>query len=105
MPDIPNLELFTNEEQITSKVKHRAVQVEIYNPLNGPIAVKYHQELVQYLNNTPGKPTAAGSIEFTLDPTAAAKAFEINGKTVTGADVAEWITRDYIDRRQAQLSP
>ncbi|MBS0229459.1 MAG: hypothetical protein JSS23_12310 [Proteobacteria bacterium] len=104
MPDFPDLELFTGEQQHTTKLKHRAVQVEIQNPLDGPITIRYHQETVDYLDGAPGKRTPAGSIEFTLDQTAAAKSFDLNGKSVTGADVAQWITRDYIDRRTAQLN-
>lgn len=104
MPDFPDLELFTDERQHTAKIKHRAAQVEIDNPLNGAIVIRYHQETVDYLDGVAGKRTPAGSIEFTLDQAAAAKSFDINGKSVTGADVAQWITRDYIDRRTAQLN-
>lgn len=105
MPDSPDLELFTDEQQHVTKIKHRAAQVEIDNPLDGSITIRYHQETVDYRDGVPGKRTPAGSIEFPLDQQAAAKSFTISGKSVTGADVAEWITRDYIDRRTAQLNP
>lgn len=103
MPDFPNLELFTDQREHTTKRKHRAVQVQIDNPLDGGIVIRYHQEIVDYMDGAPGKHTPAGTIEFPLDQSAGTKSFEINGKSVTGADVAEWIIRDYIDRRTAQL--
>lgn len=103
MSDLPNLELFTNEQQHVTKVKHRARTIEIDNPLDGPIEIRYHQETIPYTDEAAGKAAGAGTIAFKLDQAAASKGFEINGKTVTGADVAEWITRDYIDRRKAEL--
>jgi len=103
MPDLPNLELFTDQQSHVTKRKHRAVQVQIDNPLGGAIFIRYHQETVEYKDGAPGKQSPAGTIEFPLDQNAAVKSFQINGKSVTGGDVAEWIIRDYIDRRTAQL--
>jgi hypothetical protein len=104
MPALPDFSLFTGEVQVTRKLKHRASAILIQNPLNGPITVDYHQELVAYEDDTPTEtPRQAGTIHYTFDESVAASAFTINGKSITGADVAEWLIRDYVTRRAAQL--
>jgi hypothetical protein len=103
-PQLPDFSLFTDEAQVTRKVKHRAGAILIQNPLGGPITVDYVQEIVPYEEDEPaGVPKTAGNIHYIFDTAVAASSFLINGKTITGAEVAEWLIRDYVTRRTAQL--
>lgn len=105
MPTLPDFSIFRDEQQITTKVKHRAFAILIKNPLEGPISVEYHQELVPYTGDTPAATRQpAGTLGYTFDDAVAASSFVINGKTITGAEVAEWLIRDYVARRTAQLN-
>lgn len=103
MPSLPDFSIFRDEVQITQKVKHRAHAILIKNPLEGPISVEFHQELVDYVGDTPGRKTDAGKLTYVFDDAVAASSFTINNKTITGAEIAEWLIRDYVARRTAQL--
>lgn len=104
MPTLPDFSLYRDELTVTTKVKHRAHAILIKNPLGGPISMEYHQELVNYTGDTPtGTPRGIGILGYTFDDAVAASSFTINGKTITGAEVAEWLIRDYVARRTAQL--
>lgn len=105
MPTLPDFSIFRDEVQVTTKVKHRANAILIKNPLEGPISVEYHQELVPYTGDTPAATrTPVGILAYTFDDTVAASSFTINNKVITGAEVAEWLIRDYVARRTAQLN-
>lgn len=104
MPTLPDFSIWRDEVQITTRVKHRARAILIQNPLGGPIKVDYVQETVPYQGDTPtGSATPAGNITYIFDDAVAASSFTINGKEITGAEVAEWLIRDYVTRRTAQL--
>ena len=101
------LDLYASQEVVERKIKLRAYAVTIDNTDGRPPLLIYHEERVT-LEGAERKAAERKAAERTGElrvswQEAAPAAYQLaNGAIVSGADVAEWLVRDYVARKSAQ---
>lgn len=96
------IDLYASQEVVERKIKLRAYAVTIDNTDGRPPLLIYHEERVTLEGAERKAAERTGELRVSWQEAAPAAYQLANGAIVSGADVAEWLVRDYVARKSAQ---
>lgn len=96
------LDLYASQEVVERKIKLRAYAVTIDNTDGRPPLLIYHEERVTLEGAERKAAEHTGELRVSWQEAAPAAYQLANGAIVSGADVAEWLVRDYVARKSAK---
>lgn len=96
------LDIYVDEAVVDRKQKLRAYAVTIDNTAGRPPVLTYHEERVTLEDGKRVDAKRIGELRVSWRDAAPASYQLANGSIVSGADVAEWLIRDYVARKSAQ---
>lgn len=95
------LDLYASQEVVERKIKLRAYAVTIDNTDGRKPTLTYHEERVTLEGERRIAAERTGELRVSWAEAAPAAYQLANGAIVSGADVAEWLVRDYVARKSA----